>query len=269
MVMLRKIYTNCILPACLLTAYTDGHAVDLRAAAELMYFDYEETDINGSTLNQETGFIPGISVAASRPYRSIVHSLEFSAYGGEVNYDGQTQAGQPHQTTTEQSIYRLQYRLSGSLENTDADLYGKVYWQQWDRDIQPNNGVLGLFERYRWWSIEAGVEVPLMRKDRQNLLLELGVLTTLNGTILVDLSDVGFGEPVLNLGHGIGFSGELRYEIRQGPDGKLHFGIRYRNWEFGRSNSETVSDGTSFLTITEPDSQTAQTILFASYSHRF
>lgn len=247
----------------------NSHATDLRVAAELMYFDYEETDTSGNTLNKETGFIPGISIAASRPYRGVDHSLEFSAYGGEVDYDGQTQAGQPHQTTTEQSIYRLQYRLSWSLESTDADLYGKVYWQRWDRDIQPNNGVLGLFERYQWWSIEAGTEVPLMRKDKQDLLLGLGILTTLYGTIMIDLSDTGFGEPVLDLGNGIGFFGELKYAIKQTNNSSLKFGIQFRTWEFGRSNSETISDGSSFISITEPDSKTVQTTLFASYIHHF
>ena len=260
---------NYALAAWLVFASANCDAADLSIAGELMYFDYEETDLDGSTLNTETGFIPGVSVAVSSPHRRIIHSLEFSLYSGDVNYDGQTQAGVPHQTTTEQTIYRLQYRFSGSLESTDADLYGKIYWQQWDRDIQPNAGVFGLFERYRWWSIEAGVEVPLMRKDRQDLLLELGALATLNGTILVDLSDAGFGEPVLDLGSGIGFSGEIRYEIMQSNNSSLHFGVSYRTWEFGRSNSAIITDGINTFVITEPDSQTAQTRLFARYVHRF
>ncbi len=260
---------NRIAAACMLLASANCDAADLSIAGELMYFDYEETDIDGSRLNTETGFIPGFSIAASRPSRSARHSLEFSLYGGDVNYDGQTQAGVPHQTTTEQTIYRLQYRVSSSLETTDADLYGKIYWQQWDRDIQPNAGVSGLFERYQWWSIEAGVEVPLMRKERQDLLLELGVLTTLNGTILVDLSDAGFGEPELDLGSGIGFSGEIRYEVVQSNNSSLHFGVSYRTWEFGRSNSAIITNGIDTFIITEPDSQTAQTRIFARYAHRF
>ena len=257
----------------MLAASANSHATDLSVAAGLMYFDYEETE-DGISLNHETGFIPGISIAASHPYHSIDHSFEFSAFGGEVNYDGHTQNLQPHQTTTEQSIYRLQYRISWSLESTDADLYGKVYWQQWDRDIQPNNGVAGLFERYQWWSIEAGVEVPLMRKDRQNLLLELGILTTLNGTIMIDLSDAGYGEPVLDLGNGIGFSGELKYEIKQENNSGLEFGIQFRTWEFGRSNTLNISNGSAlcgqeFCSIHEPDSKTIQTTLYASYIHHF
>ena len=261
--------TKLVSLACLAALSAGVHALDMRAAAELMYFNYEETDVDGNRLNKETGYLPGVSIAASQRFRTAYHSFEFSAYGGEVDYDGQTQSGVPHQTRTEQTIYRVLYRLSAPLETTDAELYGKVYWQQWDRDIQPNNNVLGLFERYEWWSIEGGFEVPLMRKDRQDLLLGLGVLTTLYGTISIDLSDAGFGEPVLDLGNGVGFVGELKYDIRQWKNSSLQFGVSYRTWEFGRSNSKTISNGSEFFTITEPESQTAQTILFAGYLHRF
>lgn len=261
--------------ATLLSTAMSSHAVDLSAAAELMYFDYEETDIDGNTSNKETGYIPGVSIAASQLYGRINHNLEYSFYGGDVNYDGQLLvSGLPHDTTTEQRIHRLQYRFSGSLETTDADLYGKVYWQQWDRDIQPRNNVQGLFERYEWWSLEAGIEVPLMRKDRENLLLELGILTTFNGTIMVDLADAGIGQPVLDLGNGTGFSGELKYEIRQQKNSSLRFGLQFRTWEFGMSNTLVVSNGTALCgrplcTIYEPDSKTMQTVLSASYIRHF
>ncbi len=103
----------------MLAASANSHATDLSVAAGLMYFDYEETE-DGISLNHETGFIPGISITASHPYHSVDHSFEFSAFDGEVDYDGNTQNLQPHQTTTEQSIYRLLYRLSWSPESTDA-----------------------------------------------------------------------------------------------------------------------------------------------------
>ena len=241
----------------------------MRIAAELMHFDYEETDISGNTLNQETGFIPGFTVAASQPYRSIRNTVEFSLYGGDVDYDGQTQAGQPHQTTTEETIYRLLYRLDWSPQDTDGAFYGKAYWQQWDRSIQPNNGVSGLFERYQWWTLEAGVQVPFIKDEKQDLLLELGMLTTFNGTIMVDLAAAGFGQPVLDLGNGFGVAGELKYVFKQSRNSSFQFGVQLKRWEFGRSNSKTISDGSNVFTITEPDSTTVQTTLSASYIHHF
>jgi len=268
-IMRLQTITNCIMLACILAVSANSHALDLRVAAELMYFDYEETDIFGSTLNQETGLIPGFTVATSHPYRSIRNTVEFSLFGGAVDYDGRTQAGQPHQTTTEETVYRILYMLSWSPESTEGAFYGKTYWQQWDRDIQPNNGVPGLFERYQWWTAEAGVQVPFIKDEKQNLLLELGMLTTFNGTIMVDLTDSGFGKPVLDLGNGIGFSGELKYVHKQAKNSSFQFGVQLKGWEFGRSNSKTISNGITTITITEPDSTTVQTTLSASYIHHF
>ena len=253
----------------MLAVSANSHALDLRMAAELMYFDYEETDIFGSTLNQETGWIPGFTVAASQPYHSIRNTVEFSLFGGTVDYDGRTQAGVPHQTTTEEIIYRILYLFSWSPESSEGDFYGKAYWQQWDRDIQPANGVSGLFERYQWWTAEAGVHVPFIKDEKQQLLLELGVLATNSGTINVNLTGAGYGVQTLELGNGLGFSAALLYEMKLASNNRVRFGAMFKNWEFGRSNSKTISNGTSTITITEPDSTTAQTTLSASYIHRF
>jgi hypothetical protein len=255
--------------ACLLALPASGHAVDVRVAAEVMHFDYEETDTQGNTLNQETGFIPGLTLAASSPYRRIFNTLEFSIYDGGVDYDGRTQSGQPHQTTTEQNILRVLYRLSWSPDNMAGALYGKVYWQQWDRDIQPNNNVLGLFERYRWWTLEAGVQVPFIKEKQRNLLLEIGALATTNGTIMIDLADLGYGKPTLDLGNEYGFSAKLKYEVLYRSNSSFQFGVQIRRWEFGRSNSKTISDGTNHIIITEPDSETMQTMLSAGYRYHF
>jgi hypothetical protein len=260
---IKKTTTCCL---ALLTFAVNSHATDLRFAAELMYFDYEETDVFGRSLNRETGFMPGFTVAASQPYRSIHNTVEFSLYGGDVDYDGQTQAGQPHQTTTTETIYRLLYRLSWSPEDSEGAFYGKAYWQQWDRDIQPNDGVSGLFERYQWWTAEAGVQVPFIKDEQHSLLLELGMLTTFNGTIMVDLDAAGYGSPELDLGNGVGFSGELKYAFMQRKNSSFQLGVQLKRWEFGRSNSETLADG---RTIYEPDSTTMQTTLSASYIHHF
>lgn len=264
-----KIYKTWIVLACILAYPSNSHAVDLRIAAELMNFDYEEKDLSGNTLNRETGMIPGITLAAELPYRRINNTFEFSVYDGQVDYDGQTNAGQPHQTTTEESIYRLLYKLSWSPLSTEAVIYGKTYWQLWDRDIQPNNGAGGLLERYQWWTVEVGGQLPFIKNDHHELLLELGLLGTFNGTIMIDLNSLGFGEPVLDLGDSIGFSGELKYEFKQTDNSSVQFGILVKTWEFGRSNSKTISNGSSAITITEPDSTTLQATLSASYIYHF
>ena len=90
-----------------------------------------------------------------------------------------------------------------------------------------------------------------------------------NGTMMVDLTDAGYGSPKLDLGNGVGFSGELKYTIIRAKNSSFQFGAQFKTWEFGRSNSKTISNGINTITITEPDSTTMQTILSASYIHRF
>ena len=255
--------------AMLVLASADGNAFDLGIAAEMMYFDYEETDISGNVINQETGFIPGLSLSAAQAFNSVNNTFKISAYDGQVDYDGQTQSGLPHETTTEETIYRMLYKLSWSPASSQSSLYGEAGWQQWDRDIQPTNGVLGLFERYRWWSLEAGIQLPFIKSDSQDLSLQLGMLTTFNGTIMIDLTEAGYGNHTLDLGDDFGFSGELNYRYRQARHSSLQLGLQVRTWDFGKSNSKIITNGLVFKSIYEPDSTTVQTTLSASYIHHF
>ena len=85
---------------------------------------------------------------------------------------------------------------------------------------------------------------------------------------MIDLSDAGFGENTLDLGNGYGFSAELKYEIRASDRGKVQLGIQATTWDFGRSNTKTISNGSGVITITEPDSTTTQAIFYAGYVQR-
>jgi hypothetical protein len=246
-----------------------SHAIDLGISGELMFFDYEEVDPSGNSLNREKGLIPGLTFSGIHQYNNFSNTLELSIYDGQVDYDGQTQIGQPHQTTTEETILRLTYRLGWSPAITQASFYGSAYWQQWDRDIQATNGISGLFERYEWWTVEAGVAAPFFKDDSQHLFLEMGMLATLNGDIMIDLDPFGYGSHTLDLGNSIGFASALKYQLKQAQNGRFQFGLQFRTWDFGRSNSKTISNGSSTITITEPESTTYQTTISASYIHSF
>ena len=201
---------------CLLFTFpTCSNAIDLGVSGELMFFDYEETDTLGNSLNREKGLIPGLTFSGIHQYNNISNALELSIYDGQVDYSGQTQAGQPHQTTTEETILKLAYRLGWSPASTEAAFYGSAYWQQWERDIQATNGISGLFERYEWWTVEAGVQAPFFRDDSQHLFLEMGMLATMNGDIMIDLKPLGYGAHTLNLGNSIGFASALKYQMTQ------------------------------------------------------
>lgn len=242
-------------------------AVDV--SARLLNFHYEEFDQSGESFNKETGIIPGLSIATSKALNSFTNTISVEAYDGRVDYEGQTQVGTPHSTNTDETLYRLFYKLNWSPEESKFGIYGRVAWQQWNRDILSEDNVSGLFEKYRWWTFEAGISATLFESDADKWQFELGASKVSNGTIKVDLERFGYGKPVLNLGDGHGISGVLKYQHQITNRDNLGVNIEHRYWTFGRSNSKTISNNLETITITEPRSVTNHSIVSVNYTHYF
>ena len=85
----------------------------------------------------------------------------------------------------------------------------------------------------------------------------------------IDLTEAGYGRHTLDLGDDFGFSGELNYRYRQARHSSLQLGLQVKTWDFGRSNSKTITNGSNISSITEPDSTAVQTTFSASYIHHF
>ena len=256
-----------LLMATLLSVSAD--AADISAAAGLLYFDYQEFSLTGESLNHETGALPGISVAAREKMFGLDHSLAFTFWQGQVDYRGLTQAGAPHTTKTEQDIYIIDYRLDWRPKDTAGGLYGKLGWQNWDRNIQPANGVNGLFERYQWWSLEAGLHIDLYQAGNHKLFTEFGGLATTHGTIKIDLRNSGYGYPTLDLGDGTGIAVRAGWSSRLDDKSSLSILFDYTRWDFDRSDSETIPANTGSITITEPESRSKRAGLSFIYQFSF
>ncbi len=243
----------------------------INAAASLLNFDYEEFDESGNSFNTEKGIIPGAFIYISSTGKSsrLTNSAGVELYGGQVNYDGETQSGIPLTTDTNETIYRLFYKLNGSLENYGVSAYGKVTWQQWDRDILSNRLTSGLFERYQWWAFELGFSLPLHKDNKSTWLFELGATRTSNGTIQIDLDRQGFGRPELDLDNGSGFTTALRYQFTMSARSEIGFELRHQLWTFGRSNTKTISNGSILLDITEPRSVSKHSSASITYRYYY
>ena len=239
------------------------------ASIKILRFDYEEFDQSGATFNRETGFIPGLSLSISKTKGELTSLISVESYDGQVNYDGQTQSGTPHVTNTDETLHRVFYKLNWSPENNNSSIYGKVAWQQWDRNILPANNVSGLLEQYRWWAFEVGFLASLYDVDSNKLLLELGISKISNGTIEIDLSQQGFGKPELELGNGSGVSTTLIYQYKITQRSKTGLSLQYQHWTFGRSNTESISNRLTTIDITEPRSVSNHTIFSIIYRHYF
>lgn len=265
-----KIINLCIcLILCCALAHPLHAGTTIKASASLLDFNYEEFDQSGQSLNKETGIIPGLSITASKALAAFTNTISAKAYDGQVDYNGQTQSGVPHTTNTNETLYRLFYKLNWHPTDYGISIYGKVAWQQWNRDILPANNISGLFEQYQWWSYELGLAATLLESDSDKLILELGASRTSNGSIEIDLSPQGFGKPELKLSNGSGFSTALKYQHTLSNKNKISLSLQHQRWEFGRSNTKTVSDGFTTINITEPRSDSRHTILSISYIHYF
>ncbi len=261
----KSVYLSCLLFISLSNCAQAENNIGV--SARLQYFNYEEFDINGTSLNQETGFIPGFGITLNEGS----HTFAFEYLDGTVDYDGQTQAGSPHKTDTEQTIYKFSYRLSIPATNVDeqAYYYLGIEYQNWERDILPNNNVNGLYEVYRWWTASIGVNSAIYSDANKHLYLDIGLTHNFAGDIEIDLVDFGFGEPVLDLENKPGFQASLEYSEEYSENQIMTLGIKYTYSEFGRSDPVTLSDGFTTITIFEPDSKSNHVTLYLELSQTF
>lgn len=230
----------------------------------IMYFNYEEFDLNNVTLDTEIGFIPGISFL----FNDGEFSLGAHIFSGEVEYDGQTQAGAPHKTDTDESLYYLFYRHD--FPATDQhNIFIGINYQLWERFIQANNGVGSLYEEYSWWSAEAGIKLDFNTADNKNINFELAGFRTFNGDILIDLNNFGYGQPTLNLGDKFGIRSLLSLELKSDNYTTMQIGVEYKYWGFGRSNTETLSNGINTISIVEPESTSNLLRFFINFTQSF
>jgi len=222
----------------------------------LMHFDYTEFNFNGSVLDRETGWIPGIQFRLTQDLLNQLNiELEISTYGGNVDYSGQTQTGLPHHTQTNEKLLRFGAHLIAAL-SPNTDIYLATKYHQWDRNIRSNNGVASLFEQYQWWEISAGSRILFWIKDGQSWIADIAILQTISPTIYVDLSSVDAGSTDLNLGPDTGARLQLMWKTS--ADDHYTYGINafYEIWGFGVSNTQSTSGGSSSLSIYEPESKT-------------
>lgn len=260
---------SIVFASCLFLTVPAVAQTIIDVSAKLLHFDYEEFDLNGDSFNTETGYIPGISLSLASTHQQLTSSIGFESYDGQVDYDGQTQSGIPHTTDTDESLLRLLYRLDWSPQESSYSIYGKIAWQQWDRDILPANNVSGLFEQYRWWAYEAGLSSTVAVNDKNTWRFEFGILKTDNGTIEIDLLRQGFGRPELNLGDGSGTRAEIIYQYALSDRDRFNIGLQYQRWKFGKSNSAFISDGSITYEIYEPRSISKHTIVSFDYIYLF
>lgn len=245
-----------VIPLLLLLPPSAKAEVQFSIAPSLLYFDYTEFSTSGTTLDKETGWIPGVQFHLNKQFNEQwTVELELTTYDGNVNYDGHTQAGTAHSTNTDETIFKLGARIKTPLTTHTNLVFGTKY-NKWERNISNNNDILGLLEIYRWWEISAGITGEFWKTETQSWLIEANLLRTINPTIHVDLSRADYGKTNLNLGTDWGTRLQLFWVHKHTSNWQYSFNIFYETWNFGRSNSQATTGGTNTATVYEPYSET-------------
>jgi len=92
-------------------------------------------------------------------------------------------------------------------------------------------------------------------------------LATAKGTVNIDLQDIGFGKPTLNLGDGTGFALRAGWSRAFKAKSSLSLLLEYKRWDSERSDSLSIFNGVSTIAITEPESVSNSISLLMTYHH--
>lgn len=232
------------------------------------YFDYQEFDEFDQTLNKETGYLPGVSLSYHYLKDSFGIRLAGGYFSGEVDYSGETQTGAPLKTQTEETLFDLETELLWHPVTPDLGFYAKLQWFEWQRRILASTRSIELYEVYQWQNVEAGFVANLVEFSQGHVTLKFGLAHTKNGRIRIDLSQLGFGEPQLQLGDGSGTSASLTYYFMQTNSSRLSVSLNHREWSFKDSNRKSISNGSTILSIREPKSDSKRTGIVLNYQYK-
>ena len=172
-----------------------------------------------------------------------------------MDYDGQTQQGVPHTTDSDATLFRVGARLD-RLIYRDIRLFVGAQTHQWKRDIKDKNNISGIDETYEWYEYSLGLNTDFVITKKDRIKLEASYLLIRNATVFVDLSRVDLGTTTLDLGDGTGARLNLSWLHQYKSDFNLGLGFFIEGWNFGRSNTRQLENGTSIIFVTEPRSET-------------
>ncbi|MDC0661292.1 hypothetical protein [Marinobacter sp. SS21] len=235
-------------------------ADSLQLGTNWLYFDFREESPSGATLNQEQGDLPGVYLNWHRDLgRRFWLELDAGYNRGQVQYDGQTQAGVPLTTSTRQRLIHYDGRLGVHLESPTLTWrpYLMARYQRWDRSIQSSGLSLQLDEFYRWWEIGAGVAACAPAQTWfSNFCVDVAAFLTHSGNVRVAAAALPGGEPELSLGDGEGYRLQLHWSPPPWPE--VNVSLFREAWDFGDGDEELTRLGRLLVRIREPASESVR-----------
>lgn len=255
----------------------------LGAGFDAMYFDYREFNGEDILLDKETGVMPGLHLSAALVGDKWYSELVYEYHLGTVDYDGQTQNGDPLTTETEEDIIDLSIiigRYFGHASRHRSAVYGGLGYHYWERNILPTGNVAGLLETYKWSYALLGMKFSFLKSNQTGLLLDLRLRRMLDATMDIDFlgfTDINgnqWDNTSLNLGEDWSYRVGLPYIVSISQNASLTIEPYISTWFIQRSNTqELTSDGQPLqverLVIYEPQSETTNVGISLRYQQQF
>jgi len=251
---------------------------NLGVGFDAMYFDYREFNGDDVLLDKETGPMPGLHLSGTLQWENWYSELVYEYHLGRVEYEGQTQNGDPLTTDTEEDIVDLSVivgRHFGVPSRYRSAVYAGLGYHYWERNILPTSTVAGLLETYEWSYALLGVKLSFLRSTTNGLLLDLRVRRMLDATMEVDfLGFMNWDTTTLNLGEDWSYRLGLPYILSLGHNASLTIEPYISTWFIERSDTREITSGGLPLTpvrlvIHEPRSETTNVGISLRYSHQF
>ncbi len=195
-----------------------------------------------------------------------------SYYSGDVRHDGQTQAGAPITTCTDEEIFDgsaiVGFRF-GVRGGFDSAGFAGVGYRNWQRNIRGTGSVRGLDETYYWWYASLGIRATYIASKKMTWGVDLRFVRPINPKI-----DVNFGNELdnikLELSEETGYRVAARWQYLAAPHMMIQIRPFYEYWELGRSSTGNLTQrGTVIGTVVEPRSETKNRGINMSLSYRF
>lgn len=146
----KLLFPIAALATSLVPAISQAVPFDFGGKAGFENFKWEEFDDDGSKLLEESGArftISGFLSNSFKVNRGFIYGAEAKFYGGEVDYDGQTQDGVPAKSDTTYNGMMLEgeagFRAGSINGGFGWDFIGRAGFDFWTREIDDTTDILG------------------------------------------------------------------------------------------------------------------------------
>ena len=224
---------------------------------EYDHFAYEERQ-SGNELMEEQGSLTGLSLAwTGHQPTGLMLRFATAFVGGVMEYDGQTQAGDPVKEDTDDLILRLRglIGLDSQWGNFALTPYTGIAYRYWNDHVRGSGG----YEReVHYLYTPFGIETAMLVADEWTWGLRAEYDAFWLGAVKSHLSDVdsALNDPTVEQDEGYGVRGSV-YLKRRLADLSLGLELFVQYWDIDRSDTDTLEyRGMPVGIVWEPKNET-------------